>query len=153
MGRILAIDDDPGVLRYLFVLLMQTGKHEVKTLEDSTKAIQELDRGRYDVLLLDMDMPGVTGLVILQYAREKYPDLETIVLTGVEDVQLAVRAMKLGAYDYLSKPVNNDLLLLVLERALARMLLKDQVQELRKDFKYEDLNNKEAFRDIVTRSP
>ena len=153
MGRILAIDDDPGVLRYLFVLLMQTGKHEVKTLEDSTKAIQELDRGRYDVLLLDMDMPGVTGLDILQYAREKYPDLETIVLTGVEDVQLAVRAMKLGAYDYLSKPVNNDLLLLVLERALERMLLKDQVQELRKDFKYEDLNNKEAFRDIVTRSP
>ncbi len=153
MGRILAIDDDPGVLRYLFVLLMQTGKHEVKTLEDSTKAIQELDRGRYDVLLLDMDMPGVTGLDILQYAREKYPDLETIVLTGVEDVQLAVRAMKLGAYDYLSKPVNNDLLLLVLERALERMLLKDQIQELRKDFKYEDLNNKEAFRDIVTRSP
>ena len=153
MGKILAIDDDPGVLRYLFVLLMQTGKHEVKTLEDSTKAFQELDEGRYDVLLLDMDMPGVTGLDILKYARDHHPDLEAIVLTGVEDVQLAVTAMKLGAYDYLSKPMNNDLLLLVLERALERRHLKDRVQELREDFRYEDLKNKEAFRDIITRSP
>ncbi|MBI5967295.1 MAG: sigma-54-dependent Fis family transcriptional regulator [Deltaproteobacteria bacterium] len=153
MGKILAIDDDPGVLRYLFVLLMQTGKYEVKTLEDSTKALQELDQGRYDVLLLDMDMPRVTGLDILKYAREHHPDLETIVLTGVEDVQLAVTAMKLGSYDYLSKPVNNDLLLLVLERALERRHLKDRVQELREDFKYEDLKNKEAFQDIITRSP
>jgi len=153
MGKILAVDDDPGVLRYLFVLLMQTGKHEVKTLEDSTKVFQELDRGRYDVLLLDMDMPGVTGLDILQYARDHHLDLETIVLTGVEDVQLAVTAMKLGAYDYLSKPVNNDLLLLVLERALERRQLKDRVHELREDFKFEDLRNKEAFRDIITRSP
>ena len=112
MGKILAVDDDPGVLRYLFVLLMQTGKHEVKTLEDSTKALPELDQGRYDVLLLDMDMPGVTGLDILQYVRDHHPELETIVLTGVEDMQLAVTGMKLGAYDYLFKPVNNDLLLL-----------------------------------------
>jgi len=153
MGRILAIDDDPGVLRYLYVLLMQTGKHEVKTLEDSTKAFQELEQGRYDVLLLDMDMPGVTGLELLKYTRDHHPDLETIVLTGVEDVQLAVTAMKLGAYDYLSKPVNNDLLLLVLERALERRQLKDRVQELREDFKLEDLKNKDAFRQIVTRSP
>jgi len=153
MGKILAIDDDPGVLRYLFLLLMQTGKHEVQILEDSTKALQELDRGGYDVLLLDMDMPGVTGLDILKYARENHPDLETIVLTGVEDVQLAVTAMKLGAYDYLSKPVNNDLLLLVLERALERRHLKNRVHELREDFKFEDLKNKEVFRDIITRSP
>jgi len=153
MGKILAIDDDPGVLRYLFILLMQTGKYEVKTLEDSTKALPELDQGRYDVLLLDMDMPGVSGLDILKYARDHHPDLETIVLTGVEDVQLAVTAMKLGAYDYLSKPVNNDLLLLVLERALERRRLKDRVQELREDFRFEDLKNKEAFRDMITRSP
>lgn len=153
MGKILAIDDDPGVLRYLFLLLMQTGKHEVLTLDDSTYAFQELDRGIYDVLLLDMDMPGVTGLDILKYARDHHPDLETIVLTGVEDVQLAVAAMKLGAYDYLSKPVNNDLFLLVLERALERRHLKNRVDELREDFQFEDLKNKEVFRDIITRSP
>lgn len=61
--------------------------------------------------------------------------------------------MKLGAYDYLPKPVNNDLLLLVLERALERRHLKDRVDELREDFKFEDLRNREFFRDIITRSP
>jgi DNA-binding NtrC family response regulator len=150
--RILIIDDEQGVLNFLYISLMQTGKFDVTILQDSTKAYQELEHNPFDILLLDMDMPVVTGLEILKHVRKNYPFMETVILTGVDDVKLAVDAMKLGAYDYLTKPVENELLLLVLHKALERRHLIMQIDEL-KDFRFEDLKNPEAFKDIVTRSP
>lgn len=150
--RILIIDDEQGVLNFLYVSLMQTGKFEVTLLQNSTQAYQELESTPCDLLLLDMDMPVVSGLEILQHVRKNYSDIETVILTGVDDVKLAVEAMKLGAYDYLTKPVEIELLLLVLQKALERRHLIKQVDEL-KDLKFDDLKNPEAFKDIVTRSP
>ena len=124
-----------SVITVLFVFLMQIGKFDVTVLQDSTKAYQELERHSFDVLILDMDMPVVTGLEILKHVRTHYPDMETIILTGVDDVKLAVDAMKLGAYDYLTKPVENDLLLLVMGKALERRHLIKQVDQL-KDLMY-----------------
>lgn len=152
MDKILAVDDDQAILHFLFVSLMQTEKYEVKLMQDSTKVFEELEQNFYDVILLDMDMPEVNGLDILKHVRKNYLDVETIILTGVDDVQLAVEAMKIGAYDYLTKPVDKDLILLVVERAMERRHLKNQVYELRKDFSVEDLKNKEAFKNIVTQS-
>ena len=152
MDKVLAVDDDQAILHFLFVSLMQTEKYEVKLMQDSTKVFEELEHNFYDLILLDMDMPEVTGLDILRHVRKTYLDVETIILTGVDDVQLAVEAMKLGAYDYLTKPVDKDLILLVIERAMERRHLKNQVYELRKDFRFEDLKNREAFKDIFTRS-
>ena len=122
--RILIIDDEQAVLNFLLVLLAQTEKYETDVLSDSTRAYDSIENGDYDLLLLDMDMPDVTGLDILRYIAEKSIDLETVVLTGVDDVELAVSAMKAGAYDYLRKPIDNDLLLLAMERALERIAEK-----------------------------
>lgn len=152
MDRILAIDDDQAILHFLYISLMQTEKYEVRLMQDSSKVFEELEQNPYDVILLDMDMPEVTGLDILKHLRKNYPDVETIVLTGVDDVRLAVNAMKLGAYDYLIKPVDNDLILLVVERALERRHLKKEVYELKQDLRFEDLKNKKAFKDIITRN-
>jgi len=152
MNRILAIDDDKAVLNYLLVSLTQTGKFEVETLSDSTRSFEMIDSGNYDLILLDMDMPDVTGRDVLQYVRQNHPEIEVVILTGVEDVELAVESMKKGAYDYLCKPVDNDLLLLTLERALERSQLRGEISKLRDQVKLEGILHKGAFKDIITQN-
>ncbi len=151
MKKILAIDDDQAVLNYLNIMLLQTGAYEIATLVNSAKAFHELKTNNYDLLLLDMDMPDVSGLDILSFIKEKNIDIETIVLTGVEDVELAVSAMKLGAFDYLTKPVDNDQLLkiitTVLETRKARGATAAEATLSREQLKF-----KEAFQDIITQN-
>ena len=102
MTRVIIIDDDQSILNYLRLFLLQTGKFEIKTLNDSKKAFDVIRKGNFDILLLDMYMPSVNGLDILRYIKEQNIDLVTIVLTGVEDIDLAIAAMKLGTFEYLS---------------------------------------------------
>ena len=78
---------------YLNIFLLQAGIFDVTTLSNSTKAFDVLKSNHYDLLLLDMDMPEVTGLDILKKIQENSIDVETVVLTGVEDIELAVSAM------------------------------------------------------------
>ncbi|MBN2399177.1 MAG: sigma-54-dependent Fis family transcriptional regulator [Candidatus Aminicenantes bacterium] len=151
MKKILAIDDDQAVLNYLNIMLLQTGIYQVTTLVNSSKAFQELKNNNYDLLLLDMDMPDVSGLEILKHIREKNIDIETIVLTGVEDVELAVSAMKLGAFDYLTKPVDNKQLLTIISTILEnRKTRRDVTAET--SVSIENLKFKEAFADIITQN-
>lgn len=148
MDKILVIDDDQAVLNYLNIFLHQAGTFDVTTLSDSTKAHETLKNGTYDLLLLDMDMPDVTGLDILKRIHEEGIDVQTIVLTGVEDISLAVAAMKLGALEYLTKPVDNDRLLNLMHTALEQRRLSRNVEsELTAAA---NLRFKEAFKEIVT---
>ncbi len=152
MNRVLVIDDDPGVLNYFKVLLAQTQRYEVSVLADSTKAIETIDVGAFDVILLDMDMPVVHGREVLRYVRQNHLEIEVIVITGVEDVPLAVESMKAGAYDYLCKPVDENRLLLTLDRALERSRLRIEISKLRDRVSLEGLRHKEAFKSILTQN-
>ncbi len=150
MKKVIVIDDDQAVLNYLNIFLLQAGNLDVTTLSESRRAYTELKNNQYDLVLLDMDMPDVTGLDILKNINENNIDVETIVLTGVEDVELAVSAMKLGAVEYLTKPVDNDRLLNLINSVLEnRDNRKGTSGE--PDFA-EDLKFKEAFKNIVTQS-
>lgn len=151
MKKILAIDDDQAVLNYLNIMLLQTGAYEVSTLVNSSKAFLELKSHNYDLLLLDMDMPDVSGLDILKHIKEKNIDIETIVLTGVEDVELAVSAMKLGAFDYLTKPVDNDQLLKIIKTVLESRR-DNSAMEAEIAVSREHLQFKDAFKDIITQN-
>ncbi|MBI5726303.1 MAG: sigma-54-dependent Fis family transcriptional regulator [Ignavibacteriales bacterium] len=115
MYKILLVDDNQAVLNFLRILLLQRGTYEITTLQDSSKAFQLLDEQSFDVLLLDMDMPEVSGLDILKYIKQQGIAVKTIVLTGVEDIDLAISAMKLGTFDYMLKPVDDNKLLEQLE--------------------------------------
>lgn len=152
MRRVLVIDDDVAVLNYFMILLTQTQRYYVRVLSDSMKAFELIDSGQFDVILLDMDMPVVHGREVLQYVKEKHPEIEVIVITGVEDVQLAVESMKAGAYDYLCKPIDEERLLLVLERALERSQLRGEISKLRDQVSLDGLRHKEAFRSIITQN-
>jgi DNA-binding NtrC family response regulator len=150
MNKILVIDDDQSVLRYLQIFFMQVDKFEVKCLSDSTKAFATLAEFGPDLILLDIDMPDVTGIDVLNYLAEQPRRPEVIVLSGVEDIKLAVQAMKLGAYDYLGKPVDNDKLLITIDRALERRNLIAELESLRLRVQNGQEN---PFAPIITRSP
>ena len=150
MNKVLVVDDDQAVLNYLNIFLLQAGTFDVTTLANSRKALDLLQNNHYDLLLLDMDMPEVTGLDILKGIQDNSVDVETIVLTGVEDVGLAVNAMKLGAIEYLIKPVDNERLLSLMSSALENR--KNQKLIEQDTPVTTDLKHKEAFKDIITKN-
>lgn len=150
MIKILLIDDNQAVLNFLRIFLLQKEKYEIKTLQDSTKAFELLDREKFDVLLLDMDMPEITGLDILKHIKIKKIDIFTIVLTGVEDIDLAISAMKLGTFDYMLKPIEENKLIETIDTAIKQKeLAKSEIEPTGK-FKLDNLKYKDAFSNIFT---
>ncbi len=153
MHRVLIIDDDMAVTNYLMVFLMQTERFETIVVNDSREVAELLAREVFDIVLLDMDMPNVTGMDILRLMRERDIQTPVIVLTGVSDVDLAVRAMKLSAFDYLTKPVDDDHLLEVIDTALEHRALQHSIDLLPSQLKHEDLAHRDAFEHVPTQNP
>ncbi|MFH1219925.1 MAG: sigma-54 dependent transcriptional regulator [Candidatus Eisenbacteria bacterium] len=145
MRQILIVDDDPAVTNYLKVFMMQTGLFETTIVNDSREVGPLLDKMTFDIMLLDMDMPNVNGMDILAEMRRKRMDTPVVVLTGVSDVDLAVRAMKLGAFDYLTKPADDDQLLGVIDQAIEHRALRQTIQDLPKELSLADLQHGAAF--------
>ncbi|MBD3370958.1 response regulator [Candidatus Fermentibacteria bacterium] len=153
MNKVLIVDDDVAVTNYFMVFLMQTGTFEPEVVNDSRKVPGLLGEREYDAILLDMDMPTVSGMDILKLVRERGIDTPVIVLTGVSDVELAVRAMKLGAFDYLTKPVDDEKLLEVLNNSLEHRQLYDTIEELPSELSRQDLAHESVFEEFPTNDP
>jgi two-component system response regulator AtoC len=116
--RILVVDDEEVARRSVRRLLQRRGYDDVDLCADGREAIAAIRAGGYDIVLLDLLMPGMDGLEVLAAAKPQAPDTEFILVTAVDEVANAVRAVRLGAYDYLVKPVDNERLVLSLERAV-----------------------------------
>ena len=122
--NILVVDDEPVALTSVRRLLKRRGMGSVDLCEDGHTAIERIRRGDYDIILLDIVMPGLGGLEVLRQAKPHAPDTEFIVVSALEDVATSVQAIHLGAYDYLIKPVDPDRLCHVIELALERKGLR-----------------------------
>lgn len=118
--RILIVDDEPIALSSVKRLLQWRGYRHVDTCDTGREAIHHIMETDYDVVLLDLLMPEVDGLQVLEKVKPHRPRTEFIVVTALDDVPTTVRAVRLGAYDYLVKPVDNDLLVMSIERAYER---------------------------------
>ncbi len=153
MKRVLLVDDDIAVTNYFMVFLMQTEEYESTVVNDSSTVPDLLDRFEFDAILLDMDMPKLNGLEILKIIKDKKISSPVIILTGVSDVDLAVKAMKLGAFDYLTKPVDDEQLLGTLVAAIKHKDVHSKISELPTSLKREDLVHKEAFEHFPTSDP
>jgi two-component system response regulator AtoC len=105
-GRILVADDEEGVRTFLAETLERAG-HEVTQVADGGAAVRAAREEPFDVVLTDLRMPGTDGMTVVRTVRTEQPDVEVIVLTAFGDVATAVEAMKLGAFDYLQKPVSS----------------------------------------------
>jgi two-component system response regulator HydG len=128
--RLLLADDDAAARNGLARMLGTKG-FEVVTADGGERALALIQETAPDVLITDLNMPGIDGMQLLQRAREADPELVVVMLTGVSDVETAVRAMQLGAEHYLTKPARSDELLVVIDRALARRRLQREAEELR----------------------
>ena len=105
VGRVLVADDEEGVRTFLAESLERVG-HEVTQVADGEAALLAARDEPFDVILTDLRMPGADGMTVVRTVRTEQPDVEVIVLTAFGDVATAVEAMKLGAFDYLQKPVS-----------------------------------------------
>ncbi len=118
-GRILAVDDE-HFFRVLYEDLLGAEGYSVTTAEDGAKALAELERALYDVVILDVIMPGENGIRVGERIKEKWPSIEVLFVTSLRDVKVATSAMQRGASDFLTKPINPDELLAVVMRLFER---------------------------------
>jgi DNA-binding NtrC family response regulator len=132
MGRILVVDDEPNMRRIL-VSHLQRDNHIVREAEGVEGGSQLLASEDFDVLITDQKMPDGTGLHLLAAARENDPSVSVVILTAVATVELAVEAMRQGAFDFLTKPFQPDVVLATARRACERTALLRENQLLRKE--------------------
>lgn len=124
MARILVVDDDEGVRSFIAECL-ELDEHAVTQAVSGEQALQCLRSQAYHLMITDLRMPGQGGLALLRQARSEWPEMETLVLTAYGTVQSAVEAMKLGAFDFLQKPLPSpEALRLLTSRALERVSLR-----------------------------
>lgn len=121
-GRILIVDDEE-IVRRSCLRILGDGDYEVEAVQDGLEALKKIEASDYDVLILDIMMPNIDGLEVLRRVKETHPDIDIIMITGLSKIETAVRAMKLGAFDYLPKPFDPDELKLVVQRAFERRRL------------------------------
>ena len=147
------IDDEVDFLETLRRGLVTSGFTNVKTENDPRKAKEFFERGEAaDLALIDINMPGLSGIQLLEIIKNHSPDTECIMVSALDEARVAVDCLKKGAYDYLVKPVSRDDLVLSVRRALERRKLLEIVDVMKKDSSPK-LANPEAFKDITTNSP
>ncbi len=127
MARILVADDEPGLREFVSDALA-LDDHDVVTAPDGRVAAKLLEERSFELLITDLKMPGMDGMALLRKVRADQPELEVIVMTAHGTVDNAVEAMKLGAFEYLQKPLSGpDELRLVASRALERRGMRDRL--------------------------
>ena len=128
--RVLIVDDDPALRTILSVMLTQSA-FVCRTAASGEEALRLLENQPTDVVISDLRMPGISGMDLLVEVRERYPHLAFLMVTGEDETRVGVRAMQLGADDYLLKPFDADVALGSLYRALQKKKLEREVQEYR----------------------
>ncbi|HSR18469.1 MAG TPA: response regulator, partial [Ignavibacteriaceae bacterium] len=121
--NILIVDDERIVRESLYHWFEDEG-YAVETAEDGESALKKYDKGKYDLLLVDMKMPGISGLELLKKIKEDDPEAVVILITAFASVPSAIQALKDGAYDYITKPVDPDELAHIVRKAIEQHALK-----------------------------
>jgi DNA-binding NtrC family response regulator len=124
-AKILIAEDDDLSRKNIVELLSESG-YEVKAVKDGQEAMEVFPYDTYDLVITDMKMPHINGLQLLKFIKEMNSENIVVMITGYADVDNAVEAMKLGAFDYITKPLKKDLVKLFVERALAHAELKTE---------------------------
>jgi DNA-binding response OmpR family regulator len=117
--KILYADDDPSIRGAVRSEIVEAG-YELDEAGDGAEAIQKLEKGNYDLLLLDINMPGTSGLDVLRFIKDRKLPCRIIMLTGRLGFSVATESLKLGADEYVTKPFSVEFLLLTIKRVLEK---------------------------------
>jgi DNA-binding NtrC family response regulator len=145
--NILVVDDEEIVRESLVEWLREEG-YNAEAAEDGFKALEKLKERNWDIALVDLKMPKMDGLELLEKIKQESPDTQVIIFTAYATVHTAVQAIKKGAYDYLVKPLDPEEVSLLIERLLKSQELLKEVSFLRKE-----LTKQYRFHDLVSKSP
>jgi len=144
--RVLVVDDEEIICKYLRRELRQRG-YDAAYRQSGEEALGELAKTPYSILLADIKMPGMTGLMLLDRAREQFPGVSVVIMTAHGSIEAAVEAMKLGASDFLTKPFQPEELALVIEKVLHQRKLLDEVAQLR-----HELAGRYSFENMISQA-
>ncbi|MDX9730394.1 MAG: sigma-54 dependent transcriptional regulator, partial [Bdellovibrionales bacterium] len=150
--RILVVDDEESIREFLDIMLRKEG-YDVTCVEDGQKAMDILKKKTFDLIISDLQMPNVTGIELLKHCRETYPDVLFMMITAFGTAESAVEAMKMGAYDYITKPFKIDEVRINIANALRSRNLEVENRvlrkELQKEYSFQNLvGNSEAMHKI-----
>lgn len=146
---ILVVDDDVGLLSSIKATLVSSGIPEPVLVSDGRRVMDLVREHRFMLVFLDLVMPHINGMEVLQQIKKEFPEIECVIVTATDDVSSAVQAMKYGAYDYLVKPLNSEKLIIVINRALERYNLRQGLALFEKKQSFSDLKNPQAFTDMI----
>ncbi|HUU27300.1 MAG TPA: sigma-54 dependent transcriptional regulator [archaeon] len=144
MSQKILVVDDEKTIRNILTTLLTDETYTVLAAGSGEESIAVVDSFEPDLILMDQRMPGVDGIEALVRIKEKRPEVTVIILTAHASIELAVEAIKKGAYDYLSKPFDNEELLIIIRRALERNRLAGEITQLKKQ-----LQDKYSFKNII----
>lgn len=146
---LLIVDDDTGFLLTIKEILVDAGMPEPALASDSREVMALLETHQFKFVLLDLIMPHLSGLELLGQIKESFYDTECVIVTASDDITSAVSAMKLGAYDYLTKPVQYEKLIILIKRAQERYCLRHGLSLFERKNRLSDLSDPGAFADMV----
>ena len=128
-AQVLIIDDDPG-MRSTLSDILEAVDYEVKDLGKGREALDWLKKNSFDIVIMDIKLPDIDGMKLLEEARQINPEAPVIMITGYASVETAVEAMKQGAYAYIVKPFNPDEVKAIIQKALHQIRLSKENQRL-----------------------
>ncbi len=148
---ILFVDDEAHFLLSVELTLSSHGINNIETCKDSRTVMELLSKRQYSLVVLDINMPYVSGVELLPRIVDAYPDTQVIMMTAINNVESAVLCMKQGAFDYVVKPADDTRLVTAIRRGLELTGVRDENEMLKKSFLREKIEHPEAFAEIVTR--
>lgn len=146
---VLVVDDDDGLLLSIKATLVSSGLPEPALVSDSRKVMALMRDHSFQLVILDLMMPNLTGIEVLEKIKGAYPDSECVVVSANDEVATAVEAMSLGASDYLVKPLNSEKLIALVNRSLEKYSVQDELARFGRKKVFAELKNPQAFADMV----
>lgn len=146
-SRILVVDDEESIREFLEIMLKKEG-YEITLAEDGLRAKDLLAKKSFDMIISDLQMPGMTGIELLKHVKDTAPEIVFMMITAFGTTENAVEAMKMGAYDYITKPFKIDEVRLNIQNALRSKNLETENRSLRKE-----LNKEYSFQNMIGNSP
>jgi DNA-binding NtrC family response regulator len=146
---VLVVDDDEGLLLSIKATLVSSGLAEPALVSDSRRVMDLVHEYEFQLILLDLMMPHLSGMEVLRKIKQQSPNVECVIVSAIDDVTSAVKAMSLGASDYLVKPLNSDKLVALVNRTLEKHNVQNELQRLGTKKVFSNLKNPEAFADII----
>ncbi len=144
--KILIADDEPGIRQLMTEVLEST--FSVESVERGDVVFEKINEGGHDILILDLELPGMSGIDILKTIYEKKMKITVVVVTASNNIETAITTMKLGAYDYIVKPFDTEKLLVIMKNIVEKLDLEKEVDTLR-----EQVGEKYRFSNVIGKSP